>query len=184
MGQSTPFTYYTKGGSLGEADWQFDGQNDVDFYSGKVYVADYANHRIQIFDPEGNFIIKFGEGGEGDGQFYKVSALSIDSEGDIYVADQFNYRVQKFTNDGKFIKAWGSNGAADGQFLEKFGQAGAGDGQLNGPEGVGVDKETGTVYVADTGNSRIQVFKPIWEIQDLQFHRISGYSMRWIIYSF
>ena len=62
--------------------------NDVDFYNGKVYVADYANHRIQIFDPEGNFITKFGEGGEGDGQFHKASALSIDSEGDIYVADQ------------------------------------------------------------------------------------------------
>ena len=78
MGQSTAFTYYTKWGSLGEADGQFDGQNDVDFYNGKVYVADYANHRIQIFDPEGNFITKFGEGGEGDGQFHKASALSID----------------------------------------------------------------------------------------------------------
>jgi DNA-binding beta-propeller fold protein YncE len=26
---------------------------------------------------------------------------------------------------------------------------------------VGVDKETGTIYVADTGNTRIQVFKPL-----------------------
>ncbi len=104
MGQSTSFTYYTKWGSLGEADGQFDGQNDVDFYNGKVYVADYANHRIQIFDPEGNFITKFGEGGEGDGQFHKASAMSIDSEGNIYVADQFNYRVQKFTNDGNSSK--------------------------------------------------------------------------------
>ena len=34
----------------------------------------YANHRIQIFDPQGNFIAKFGEGGEGDGQFHKASA--------------------------------------------------------------------------------------------------------------
>jgi hypothetical protein len=57
--------FITKWGSLGENDGQFDGQNDVDFYDGRVYVADYANHRIQIFDPQGNFIAKFGEGGEG-----------------------------------------------------------------------------------------------------------------------
>ena len=38
----------------------------------------------------GNFITKFGQGGEGGGQFHKASALSIDSEGNIYVADQFN----------------------------------------------------------------------------------------------
>jgi DNA-binding beta-propeller fold protein YncE len=47
----------------------------------------------------------------------------------------------------------------DGQFMTKFGEAGVGDGQFNKPEGVGMDKETETVYVADTGNIRIQVFK-------------------------
>ena len=63
------------------------------------------------------------------------------------MTDKNNNRIQIFTNDG--------------QFLAKFGEVGAGDGQLSGPEGVGVDKETGTVYVADTGNTRIQVFKPL-----------------------
>jgi DNA-binding beta-propeller fold protein YncE len=57
----TMYSFVTKWGSLGEGDGQFDGQNDVDFYDGRVYVADYANHRIQIFDPHGNFIAKFGE---------------------------------------------------------------------------------------------------------------------------
>jgi len=44
-----PYSFVTKWGSLGEGDGQFDGQNDVDLYNGRVYVADYANHRIQIF---------------------------------------------------------------------------------------------------------------------------------------
>jgi hypothetical protein len=48
------YSYVTKWGSLGEGDGQFDGQNDVDFYDDKVYVADYANHRIQIFDSQEN----------------------------------------------------------------------------------------------------------------------------------
>jgi hypothetical protein len=45
------------------------------FYDGRVYVADYANHRIQIFDSQGN----------------------------VYVADYGNDRIQKFTNDGKSL---------------------------------------------------------------------------------
>ena len=103
LGQPMKFNYYTQWGSLGEGDGQFDGHNDVDFYNGRVIVADYANHRIQFFDKDGKFISKFGEGGEGDGQFHKASALSLDKDGNIYVADQFNFRIQKFTNDGKFI---------------------------------------------------------------------------------
>jgi hypothetical protein len=71
----TTYSFITKWGSLGENDGQFDGQNDVDFYDGRVYVADYANHRIQIFDPQGN----------------------------VYVADYGNDRIQKFTNDGKSL---------------------------------------------------------------------------------
>ena len=44
--------------------------------------------------------------------------------------------------------------------VTKFGETGSADGQLSGPEGVGVDKESGAVYVADTGNNRIQLFEP------------------------
>ena len=54
--QSMNFVYYTNWGSAGEEDGQFGGQNDVDYFNGKVYVPDYENHRIQIFDPEGNFL--------------------------------------------------------------------------------------------------------------------------------
>jgi hypothetical protein len=116
FGQLMNFEYSTQWGSAGEANGQFNGHNDVDFYNGSVIVADYANHRIQIFDPEGNFISKFGDGGEGDGQFHKASALSLDPEGNIYVADQFNFRVQKFTNDGKFITSGGLKGKAMDNF--------------------------------------------------------------------
>ena len=64
------------------------------------------------------------------------SGLSIDANDNIYVTDKNNNRIQIFTNDG--------------QFISKFGVSGAGDGQFSGPEGVGVKRETETVYVADT----------------------------------
>merc|ERR1712070_347577 len=44
----------------------------------------------------------------------------------------------------------------DGGLLHIFGSAGQGEGELNGPMGIAVAGEY--VYVADTGNHRIQVF--------------------------
>src|SRR5438552_8179000 len=44
-----------------------------------------------------------------------------------------------------------------GAFVTKWGSAGSGNGQFNAPWGVAVDA-AGNVYVADTGNNRIQKF--------------------------
>jgi hypothetical protein len=44
-------------------------------------------------------------------------------------------------------------------FVLAFGSPGTGDGQLNNPNGIGVDA-LGFVYVADTGNLRIEKFSP------------------------
>lgn len=45
-------------------------------------------------------------------------------------------------------------------FFQKsvFGATGSGDGQFSGPRGVAVDRASGDVYVADTGNYRIERF--------------------------
>lgn len=109
-----------------------------------MFVSDFGNQRVQIFDPNGKFITKFGEGGEGDGQFQKVSAMSIDKEGNIYIADQFNFRIQKFSNDGTFLTKWGSEGEGDGQFLQ--------------PEGISVDSSGKTIIVSDTKANTISKF--------------------------
>jgi DNA-binding beta-propeller fold protein YncE len=45
---------------------------------------------------------------------------------------------------GSFLRAWGSSGTADGQF--------------DGPGGIAADGSRNSVYVADTGNDRIQKF--------------------------
>src|SRR5262245_30897493 len=44
-----------------------------------------------------------------------------------------------------------------GTFLTKWGSPGSGDGQFSKPAGIAVDG-SGNVYVADTGNNRIQKF--------------------------
>ena len=69
-----------------------------------------------------------------------------------------------------FVTQWGAEGSVPGQFMghndvvpssdvTSWGSEGEGEGQFLGPEGIDVDFE-GNVYVADTGNFRIQVFRP------------------------
>ena len=66
--------------------------------SGNVYVSDRYNHRIQKFDSSGNFLLKWGSFGTGDGQFARPRGNAVDSSGNVYVVDAYNHRIQKFTS--------------------------------------------------------------------------------------
>jgi tripartite motif-containing protein 2/3 len=74
--------------------------------SGEVAVADCDNHRVQIFDREGNYKRQFGSEGNAvvqrDGQFYGPSALASDVHGNLLVLDQTN-RLQVFSPEGKHL---------------------------------------------------------------------------------
>jgi len=76
---------------------------DIDI-KGRVYVADSHNHRIQIFDPEGNFLMSFGKQGKREGEFESPTDVAIDKKGNIYVVDSGNDRVQKLRINWQKIK--------------------------------------------------------------------------------
>ena len=72
-------------------------------------------------------------------------------DGALWVADTFSDRVQKLTAAGEFVASYSRVGT--------FGPApGGGAGEFRNPYGVAVDLASGAVYVADTGNDRIQRF--------------------------
>jgi DNA-binding beta-propeller fold protein YncE len=71
--------------------------------SGEVAVADRNNHRVQIFDSEGNYKRQFGtEGKDADGQFNMPSGLASDAHGNLLVLDRTN-RLQVFDPEGKHL---------------------------------------------------------------------------------
>ena len=111
---------------------------------GQVYITDSGNHRIQVFNANGNFITKWGSEGSGDGQFIYPYGITVDSNKRVYVTDTENNHIQIFDSNGIFITKWGSEGSGNGQFSH--------------PSGITVNN-WGDYYVLDTYNYRVQVFK-------------------------
>jgi DNA-binding beta-propeller fold protein YncE/tetratricopeptide (TPR) repeat protein len=142
--QGQEYSFVRAWGSKGSGDGQLNGPAGVALGSyGDVYVSDYANSRIQMFDINGSFIIKWGVNGSGNGQFSGPIDVAVGSSDNVYVADYANDRIQRFDRNGIFVTKWGSYGFNNGQFI--------------GPNGVAVDSSD-NVYVSDYANNRIQKF--------------------------
>ncbi|MEN6342987.1 MAG: 6-bladed beta-propeller, partial [Methanospirillum sp.] len=156
--------YLDQWGSRGAGPGQFGDGSRYGYFSspwgvavdpaGNVYVTDPVNDRVQSFTPNGDYLDEWGSTGTGDGQFQGPAGIAIDREGAIYVFDCMNFRVQKFAPNGMLIARWGSAGSQPGQFGGNWWD-GSGIIDANsiavGPGGI--------VYVADKGNSRIQLFR-------------------------
>jgi tripartite motif-containing protein 71 len=148
-----------------------------------LYVGDSWNHRVQKFGRDGVFELMFGSHGNGPGQFGGVgpNGVAIDADGFIYVTDTHTYlggnnRVQKFDRRGHFVLDFGRHGTGPGEFAGKIPLRGRygheitmGSTSPEGPYGIGVGHQSGHLYVADTDNSRIQIFT-----RDGQFVRSMG----------
>lgn len=119
--------------------------------SGRVYVADTWNHRVQVFDDGGAFVAKWGRLGQmssasgGEDLFYGPRDLVVDDQGRLFVSDTGNKRIIVFEPDGTYLAQWGGGGLTAGSFEE--------------PVGLALDSD-GDLYVADTWNRRIQFFGP------------------------
>src|SRR5208283_4308212 len=99
--------------------------------------------------------------GSGDGQFDTVNWVGVDHSGNVYVSDYQNARVDEFSG-GVFVGWAGgctggvncvssshSNGfTCTAATCTGAGTTGSGDGQFNGPQGVGVDS-LGDIYIVD-----------------------------------
>ncbi|MEW6606719.1 MAG: carboxypeptidase regulatory-like domain-containing protein [bacterium] len=161
----------------------------VDTTNDDIYVVDTVNHRIQKFHiAQGTytFILKFGEMGSGNTQFYLPRDMDVGHDGNIYVCDSGNQRIQKFNTSGDWLNSIGQDAGllypygldvdangniyvadtyhhrivkfnSNGNFLMEFGTHGTGPGEFYFPRDVGVDS-SGNIFVADTENYRIQKF--------------------------
>ena len=134
-------------GSAGSGNGEFDDPDGIAFSDGDAYVVDNGNQRVQEFSMAGKYVSQFGTKGTGNGQFNGPEGIAVDPvSGDLYVVDDINGRIEEFNPNGTFLAA--------------FGKKGSGNGELSSPQGVAVNS-AGDIYVADTGNNRIEVWEPV-----------------------
>ncbi len=111
---------------------------------GYLYVSDYLNFRIQVFDHAGDLDLIFGTAGDSPGDLNRPRGLAVDaSAGVLYEVDGAFQLVQMFNLDGELLM-W-------------FGEPGTGPGQFSLPSGIA--RRDDLIVVADTLNRRVQLFR-------------------------
>jgi len=169
-------------GSQGNGNGQFNSPLRVTTDSkGNIFICDYNNQRIQLFDCKGNFILSFPSPGShgiainskeyllisGDTQLVKVLdsqrklLFSFGSEGKGNGQFNYPYGICVDSKDNIYICDYGNHRIQifdlEGKFISTFGSKGNGNGQFNYPIGICINSK-GNIIVCEYDNHRIQIF--------------------------
>jgi DNA-binding beta-propeller fold protein YncE len=124
--------------------------------NGDIYVGESGSSRVQVFNSNGVSIATWGQLGSGPGEFRSAMGVGINAElGRVYVADFGNSRIHVYTLEGELLFMFPRDGDST--------QIGDEPDQMSRPIGVDLAAD-GTVYVVDSGNSRVQKFTADGEI--------------------
>ena len=154
--------------------------------NGSVFVSDFGNSLIRVFDVERKHVRTFGQRGEGEGELNKPLGIDVSVNGQLYVANKDNHCVSVFREDGTFIRTIGqgklrypkvvlvhSSGlvyvaggnnqriavfSQEGELVRTFGSRGRWKGEFESPFGVAVSPDDHHLYISDSDNHRVQVF--------------------------
>jgi DNA-binding beta-propeller fold protein YncE len=114
-------------------------------HSKLVYVSDFVTFHVYILNVDLTFNHWFGGCDADVGQFHETLDATFDSTGNVYVGGKESYNgIQVFTPEGLYLR--------------KFGSHGSGDGQLDYPSAIAIDKQD-IVYVTESNNNRVSIFK-------------------------
>lgn len=111
--------------------------------TGELLVNDTMNYRVKRYHADGTVISTFGVEGNGPGAFARPKGVAVDDHGNVYVVDALFDNVQIFDPQGRVLLVIGTGGGAPGQFWSP----------------AGIDIVDDRIYVADTFNDRLQLFR-------------------------
>ena len=97
-------------GQKGKNEGEFDNPRGVTLHDNQVYVCDYGNNRIQVFDTNLNFVRTISSHGKDRGDINTPHDVQFDTAGNMYVAEWSNGRVQVMDTCGQFIQTFGQTG--------------------------------------------------------------------------
>ncbi|XP_065917713.1 E3 ubiquitin-protein ligase TRIM71-like [Dysidea avara] len=171
------------GTNIGNNNGQFNVPRGLVFSSNKMlYVVDRWNHRVQVFQQDDKFAFKFGSKGSNPGQFQFPVRIAIDTDNRVLVSDHNGNHISLFSHTGSFIsritcdKPYAITVSPDGhiiagygdwytigvwspthELIKQFGKKGSQQGEFYGINGIAINYSTGSVYVVEYDNKRLQV---------------------------
>ena len=113
----------------------------VDVETGRVFVNDRANHRIQIFDGDGTYLSEW----KINVSPSSLHLVQIGADGTLVTFDRNTHKMLKYDLEGRLLYSWGT--------VANF------PGTLWGVHGISTDQE-GNLYVAEVDAGRFQKFQP------------------------
>jgi DNA-binding beta-propeller fold protein YncE len=129
-----------RGGKLGEFNYPTNVAIDR---TGRIYISDTLNFRVQQFSPDLRPLRQIGSHGDMPGYFAQPKGVAIDSEGHLYVVDGQFETVQIFDDQGQLLMDFGEEGNRPAEFWL--------------PAGIFIDPAD-RIWIADSYNRRVQVF--------------------------
>ena len=99
--------------------------------SGRIYVADTGNHRVQVFDAEGKFLRQFPVFGWKD--FYTEPYLAIGPSDSVLLTDSWKGRIAHYDSSGALVHSYKADGMKrpTGITLDAFGHVIVSDRDMN-----------------------------------------------------
>lgn len=166
--------FLREAGGLGASGGKLNSPSGIAIDSlGNIDVTDTANNRVARFSSTGAFIAviganvnktkveaggttleknrctaasgnvcQAGTAGSGEGQIAEPIGITTTGGQNFFVVERANNRVEKFDPSG--------------ELLAKFGSAGSEAGQLKEPTAISYSPINGSLWVVDTGNSRLE----------------------------
>lgn len=149
---------YVEAFAVPSADKELNNPNQIAIgANGDMYVADTTNNRVVVLNKEGKFVEawthpdlpakKEGEETEGIALNQPVG-VAVTPGGNVFVSNYGSDEVLELSEAGKLVASFGGKGAIGGK--------GSAAGKFEGPGLLAFSE--GVLYVADSGNKRVQKF--------------------------
>ncbi len=133
-------------GAQGTGKGEFTAIASIALDQDHVYVADRVAFGVQVFSRHGRFVAGWGVHQIGRPNVSLPAGIAVDQRGRIVLVDTLRHEIKYFE--------------ADGTLVDLFGGIGSSPGDVAYPVDVSIG-QGGVVCVADQGNRRVQLLKPV-----------------------